>query len=108
MKSKDLLRTIGAGAFAFALLASAPALAEIYEEWDDDGVAGLTSDEFIGGFDVAGVYDEWDADDDGVLSDDEFGEGFYDYYDLDDDQLLSADETDAFEDDAGDAGLLDL
>lgn len=107
---RDWLKLLSGVALA-AALASGTAYAEEefgLDEWDTDASGDLSYEEWDAGFDDEGLYGDWDLDDDGIVDEDEFGEGLFDLYDEDDDDVLNADETDAFADDAGDAGLWDI
>jgi hypothetical protein len=107
MKRK-YFRSLGAAALAVPLLAAAPAMADMFGDWDgnDDGV--LDGGEFDIGFGENGAYDAWDADDDGSLSEDEFNAGVFGGYDADDDDGLEASEFGDLEDDIGEGGHFDL
>lgn len=103
----DLIKTLGAGALAAALLAT-PALADFHEEWDGDGDGALSEEEFGTGFGEMGTYDGWDGDGDGALSEDEFNTGVYGGYDADDSGVIEEPELGDMGDDIGDGGLFDI
>ena len=94
-KWKMLLSSAAVG----ALVASAPAIAADYNEWNTDNEAGITEEEWGAGFDETGAFDEWDEDDDGFLDEDEFTAGVFGGYDEDDDGILTEEEFGAYEED---------
>lgn len=100
----------GGIALATALAASAPAFAEVgeFDVWDKDNTGVITMGEWDTGFDDENMLTGWDSDKDGMLSDKEYGEGIYNAYDADGSGDWNEDEYNAFRDDAGDGGWLDV
>lgn len=72
------LTTMFAGAATALMLSVGASAAMEMGEWDTDGTAGISSEEFRTGFDGMGVYDRWDADKNGQLTEDEFNAGIGD------------------------------
>ena len=94
---------------ALMVAAASPAIAqEAYGDWDTDGTAGISQNEFNTGFGEGGVYDSWDADGDGALTEDEFNTGVYGAYDRDDSGVIEEPEFGDVGDDMGDGGFFDV
>lgn len=101
---------LGGIALASAMAVSAPVFAEVgdYDVWDKDNSGVITFGEWDTGFDDENLLSSWDSDNDGMLSDKEYGEGLYESYDADNSGDWSEEEYNAFSDDAGDGGWLDV
>ncbi len=101
---------LGGIALATAMTASAPAFAEVgdFGVWDKDNSGVVTMGEWDTGFDNDALFTSWDSDKDGMLSNNEYGQGLYDAYDADDSGDWNETEYNAFYDDAGDGGWLDI
>jgi Ca2+-binding EF-hand superfamily protein len=131
--SYDITKLASISAVALALIGT-PVLAQEMGDWDADGDAAISEEEFNTGFGEAGVFGGWDEDGDGALSEEEFGAGLgeeEDFAEWDEDGEGSltedafntgvfgrydADESGAIEepefgdvgDDMGDGGLFDI
>lgn len=68
------LKTLSGTVVAASLLAL-PAAAAEFGEWNTDGDAGLTRNEFDTRFGGLGVYNKWDADRNGIISQSEWQAG---------------------------------
>jgi hypothetical protein len=101
---KDLRKLLGVGTLGAMMAFAAPAVADMYNDWDTNDEVGIDLTEWEEGFD--GIYDSWDADDDGALSEDEFNTGAYDAYDQNDDGLLDENEFSTYEEE--DQGFWDI
>lgn len=77
---KHLLNLAASTAIALGL-AAVPALAQEWNDWDEDGDSALSEEEFVTGFGESEAFDEWDADDDGLVSEFEYATGFKNDYD---------------------------
>ena len=102
------LRKLTLASAAAALLTASPLVAQEFSEWDEDGDAAVSEEEFGTGFGEAGVYDSWDEDGDGALSEEEFNTGVFDGYDSDDSGAIEEPEFGDVGDDMGDGGLFDI
>ncbi|WP_407294041.1 hypothetical protein [Stutzerimonas zhaodongensis] len=97
-------------ALATAMAASAPAFAQDgdFGVWDKDNSGVITMGEWDTGFDDENLLTNWDSNKDGMLDDNEYGEGIYNAYDADGSGDWNEEEYNAFRDDAGDGGWLDV
>ncbi|MCR8827917.1 EF-hand domain-containing protein [Pseudosulfitobacter koreensis] len=89
------IKKLSAISMAVALLVPAMSSAQgtwSSADWDTDGTAGLTSDEFNAQFATTGTYDAWDRDDVVGLNEGEFATGMYANWDADNDMQITEDE----------------
>jgi len=77
---KQLFNLAASTAIALGL-AAAPALAQEWSDWDEDGDSALSEEEFDAGFGEIEVFDEWDENDDELVSEFEYSTGFENDYD---------------------------
>lgn len=87
-------KTISAFLLSTTLLAAGPAAAQTFTEWDADGDAVLTQEEWTAGLGESGIFDNWDADGDGIITAVEYEDGLFDWFDDDEDGALTVAEWD--------------
>lgn len=88
-------------------LGSTPLMAAGFDDWNTDGSAGLTKQEYRAGLKDRGVFTRWDTNHDDMLTqtefnagldvrgqdfDNRFGGDYFSNWDVNDDEMLSRDE----------------
>lgn len=104
-------KVVGGIALASALVGGSAATyaADIdFGGWDSNDSGVVEYNEWNSSFENDDLFADWDANEDGILSNDEYNQGLFNSYDTDGSGDWNEEEYNAFTDDTGDEGWLDV